>query len=115
MRKLFYAGDHILVSDRTCKAVLSYSRALANAGKSDVVSVPMLAEGGAVVLAHLIIGPPSQIYSIPVEHVSMEPDNLETIERLEVMSRELEPGRPSWPQEMEDIPDLDGLGLYSDY
>ncbi len=80
MRKLFYAGDHILVGDGTCKAVLRYSRALANAGRSDVVSVPMLAEGGVPVLAHLIIGPASQIYSIPVEHAATDPDDATIIE-----------------------------------
>jgi len=115
MRKLFYAGDHILVGDLTCKAVLRYSRALANAGQSDIVSVPMLAEGGTTVLAHLIIGPASQIYSIPVEHAVADPDDPAIIERLETMTRELEPGRPSWPDEMEDIPDLDDFGIYSDY
>ncbi|MFD3444466.1 hypothetical protein ACFDTO_07695 [Microbacteriaceae bacterium 4G12] len=115
MRKLFYAGDHILVGDLTCKAVLRYSRALANAGKSDVVSIPMLAEGGTRVLAHLIIGPASQIYSTPVEQAAEDPDDPGIIERLESMTRELEPGRPSWPDEMEDIPDLDDFGIYSDY
>jgi hypothetical protein len=115
MRKLFYAGDHILVGDRTCKAVLRYSRALANAGESDVVSVPMLAEGGTPVLAHLIIGPASQIFSTPVEHAAVDPDDPAIIERLEAMTAELEPGRPAWPQEMEEISDLDDLGIYSDY
>ncbi len=115
MRKLFYAGDHILVGDLTCKAVLRYSRALANSGQSDVVSVPTLAEGGTTVFAHLIIGPASQIFSTPVEHAVADPDDPAIIERLEAMTRELEPGRPSWPDEMEDIPDLDDFGIYSDY
>jgi len=109
MRKLHYAGGHILVGDRTCKAVLRYSRALANAGKSDVVSVPYLAEGGSRALAHLIIGPASQLYSTPVEDATDDPDDWDVIEKLEQQTLLLEPSRPAWPQEMEDIPGIEEL------
>jgi hypothetical protein len=115
MRKLFYSSDHILVGDRTCKAVLRYSRALANAGKSDVVSIPILNEGGSRVLAHLILGPASQIYSTPVEDAKADPDDWEIIEKLEMMSRELEPSRPAWANEMEDIPGIEELGRFGEY
>jgi hypothetical protein len=107
MRKLHYSSDSILVGDRTCKAVLRYSRALAIAGKADVVTVPTLSEGGTTVLAHLLIGPASQIYSTPVEQSGDDPDDRSIIERLEALTMQLEPSRPAWPQEMEDIPDLD--------
>jgi hypothetical protein len=107
MRKLHYAGGNILVGDRTCKAVLRYSRALANSGKAEVVSVPYLNEGGRRAFAHLIIGPASQIYSTPVEDAADDPDDLSVIEELEAQSLLLEPSRPAWPQEMEDIADLE--------
>jgi len=109
MRKLHYSSGHILVGDRTCKAVLRYSRALANAGKADVVSVPYMTEGGTRALAHLIIGPASQIYSTPVEDATNDPDDWAVIEELEDKTLLLEPSRPAWPQEMQDIPGIEEL------
>jgi hypothetical protein len=109
MRKLHYSSGHILVGDGTCKAVLRYARALANAGKADVVSVPYLTEGGVRALAHLIIGPASQLYSTPVEDATDDPDDSAVIEKLEEATLLLEPSRPAWPQEMEDIPGLEEL------
>ena len=109
MRKLHYSSGHILVGDRTCKAVLRYSRALANAGKADVVSVPYVTEGGTKALAHLIIGPASQIYSTPVEEATDDPDDWNVIQELEDLTLLLEPSRPAWPQEMQDIPGIEEL------
>jgi hypothetical protein len=109
VRKLQYAGGGILVGDRTCKALLRYSRALANAGKSDVVSVPYLTEGGTRAFAHLIIGPASQIFSTPIEDATEDPDDWAVIEKLEQQSLLLEPSRPAWPQEMDDIPGIEEL------
>jgi hypothetical protein len=109
MRKLHYSSGEILIGDRTCKALLRYSRALANAGKADVVSVPYITEGGGRAFAHLIIGPASQIYSTPVEDATDDPDDWSIIEKLEEQTLLLEPSRPAWPQEMEDIPGIEEL------
>lgn len=66
MRRIHYVNSHILTGDRTCKALLRYCRALAVAGKSDVVQIPVVTEGGGTVYAHLLIGPASEIFSTPV-------------------------------------------------
>ena len=109
MRKLHYSSDSMLIGDRTCKALLRYSRALAGSGKADVVSIPTLSEGGTRVLAHLLIGPSSQLYSTPVEQSAEDLDDMSIIERLEALTMQLEPSRPAWPQEMEDIPGIENL------
>ncbi len=31
------------------------------------------------------------------------------------MTRGLEPSRPAWPQEMQEIPDLNALGVFDEY
>lgn len=108
MRRLHYSGDSVLVSDRTCKAVLRYARALAEADSSDVVSVPVIQEGGAIVLAHFLIGPASQIYSMPAVGGGDQPvEDTELIRHLEEASRRMHPAMPAWPEEMPDIPDFD--------
>lgn len=107
MRRLHYAGSYILIGDRTCKAVLRYARALAEAGTSDVVSIPVITEGGSKAYAHVIVGPASQIFSTPVENSQDEPVDEEVIRDLETATLRLQPSRPIWPDEMVDIPDLE--------
>jgi len=111
MRKLFYAGGDMLVSDHTCKAVLRYSRALANAGQADVVTVPVLIEGGVQASAHLLIGPASELFSVPVENSDEGPVDLEAIAEMERLTRSLQPSRPSWDAEMKDIGTLDDFEI----
>ena len=107
MRRLHYSGSYMLVGDRTCKAVLRYARALAEADTSDIVSVPVVTEGGSKAYAHLLIGPASQVFSTPVENSQDEPVDEDVIRDLEEATLRLQPSRPAWPQEMLDIPDLD--------
>ncbi|MCU1443866.1 MAG: hypothetical protein JWQ59_2016 [Cryobacterium sp.] len=111
MRRLQYASGYVLTGDRTCKAVLRYARALADAGKADVVSVPVVTEGGSYGYAHMLIGPASQIFSTPVEHAAAEPEDAEIIEELEKLTIRIQPSRPEWPQEMTDVPTLDDLDI----
>jgi hypothetical protein len=107
MRHIYYTGGQVLTGDRTCKAVLRYARALAEAGTSDVVTIPVLSEGGSKGSAHLLIGPASQIFSVPVPESVDEPFDQSAINRLEEQTRRLQPSRPEWPDEMTDIGDLD--------
>ena len=111
MRRLYYASGYVMVADLTCKAVLRYARALANNGTSDVVTVPVITEGGSQAMAHLLVGPASQLFSTPVEQSQDEPVDAEVIEDLERRTMKLQPSRPAWPQEMTDIPDLSDYDL----
>jgi hypothetical protein len=111
MRRLYYAGGTVLVGDRTCKAVLRYARALAEAQQSDLVTFPIASEGGGVEHAHFLIGPASQLFSVPVENSSDAPFDAEVVEHLERRTRDLHPAAPAWDEEMTDIASLDFLGL----
>ena len=105
MRRLHYASGEMLTADLTCKAVLRYARALADASVSDVLSIPVIGEGGGVVMAHLIVGPASQLYSTPVSDAEEDPVDRALIAELEKRTARLQPTRPAWPDEMEDIPE----------
>ncbi|MCU1545699.1 MAG: hypothetical protein JWP30_799 [Homoserinimonas sp.] len=98
-----------MVGDRTCKAVLRYARALAEADTADVVMVPVITEGGSHGYAHILVGPASQLFSTPVENSGEEPDDVKVLEELEQHTRRLQPKRPDWSDEMTDIPDLSDL------
>lgn len=103
MRHLHYSSGYVLVADRTCKALLRYARALADSGKSDIVMVPVVTEGGSTAYAHMLIGPSSQLFSTPVDNSASEPVDDEVIAEMERLTLELQPSRPAWPQEMTDI------------
>ncbi|NQX13728.1 hypothetical protein HQQ80_19035 [Microbacteriaceae bacterium VKM Ac-2855] len=110
MRKLHYSSGTMLVADITCKAVLRYARALADVGKSDVITIPVVTEGGSNAYAHLLIGPASQLFSTPVENShGEEPIDVDAITHIEQETRRMQPSRPAWSEEMIDIADLDFL------
>lgn len=96
----------MLVADPTCKALLRYARALAEANASDIVTIPVITEGGSQASAHVLIGPASELFSTPVEHASDEPIDAEAVAHLERETLRLQPSRPVWADEMTDIPDL---------
>jgi hypothetical protein len=107
MRKIYYAGGAVLTGDQTCKAVLRLARALALKDTSDIIEFPIVEEGGQVMTAHLLIGPASQISSVPVAGAADEPNDPEVIAELERRTSLLQPSRPVWDEEMRDVPDLD--------
>jgi hypothetical protein len=107
MRRLHYAGGSVITADPVCKATLRYARALAENRTSDVVSIPVLSEGGTVGLAHLLIGPASQLLSTPVLDPAEDFPDDGIVAELERRTRGLQPPRPEWPDEMEDVPAVD--------
>jgi hypothetical protein len=107
MRKIHYAGASVLTGDQTCKAVLRLARALAMKNQSDVIDFPIIEDGGALATAHFLIGPASEISSVPVAGACDEPNDEELIADFERRTRELQPSRPTWDDEMHDVPDLD--------
>ncbi|MDR5699174.1 hypothetical protein [Agromyces aerolatus] len=107
MRRLHYTGGHLITADAVCKATLRYARALAEERTSDVVSIPVLGEGGTIASAHLLLGPASQLYSVPVGDAIDEFPASGVVAELERRTHRLQPSRPEWPDEMEDVPSVD--------
>jgi hypothetical protein len=107
VRRLYYAGGNVLLADVTCKAVLRYARALAESRRYDVVSLPVIGDGGERGNAHLLLGPASSLFSTPVVHGGDELEDIDLVRRLEHRTRGLHPDRPDWSEEMADIPDYE--------
>jgi hypothetical protein len=106
MRKLHYAGGAITVSDQVCKAVLRYARALSKANAADLIILPALSEDNRQGMAHLLIGPSSQILSVPAEDIPITLDDARMVEILESRTRTLDPERPEWGKDVVDVADL---------
>jgi hypothetical protein len=107
VRRLHYSSGFVLIDDRVCKAVLRYARALAISDQSDVVSIPVLTDTGSRGIAHLLIGPASELFSTPVDNSPDEGYDPDVVKKLERMTAELQPYKPAWDAEMRDIPDID--------
>jgi hypothetical protein len=108
MRRLYYASGDVLISDVTCKALLRYARALAENGRYDVVSVPVYGEDEGA-HAHLLVGPASELFAIPVPSGGQEdPADIDQVRLLEQRTRGLDPSRPEWHEEMGDVPEFEG-------
>ncbi|PVZ94600.1 hypothetical protein DDQ50_12960 [Amnibacterium flavum] len=72
----------MLTADTTASALLSYAQALAVCGGSDLVTIPVVTESGARADAQFLIGPASQILSLPVENSWPEPEDADLVADL---------------------------------
>ncbi|MBM7472335.1 hypothetical protein [Subtercola frigoramans] len=85
MRELHYGTGVITVSFDVCSAVFDYTVALANAGKSDRVTVPVMA-GGARGFSNLLLGPATQLYcTATVEDDFTDEVDLDDVKLVELL------------------------------
>jgi len=106
MRKLFYAGGAVMVSDQVCKAIFRYARALSKAKTADLVIFPVLTAENRRGMAHILIGPSSQLLSVPAEDPGVELDDARMVEILESRTKNLDPTRPEWGNDVVDVEDF---------
>ena len=106
MRKLYYAGGSVIVSDQVCKAILRYARALAKADTADLVVFPGFTDDNRQGIAHVLIGPSSQLLSVPTQELDMELDDARMVEILEARTKNLDPARPEWGKDVVDVTDF---------
>jgi hypothetical protein len=102
MRRLHYSGGYVLTADDVCIALLRYARALADTQTSDVISIPVLAEGGVRGNAHFLIGPASQLYSTPVAESADDASDPALVQELARRTRRLQSAEADWPDMIEE-------------
>lgn len=108
MRKLYYAGGSIIISDQVCKSIMRYGRALARSNASDLIVLPAFTENFGKGVAHILLGPSSEILSVPTADFDVDLADAHMVEILESRTRELDPNRPEWSEDVADVVDLDG-------
>ncbi|WP_440708178.1 hypothetical protein [Herbiconiux sp. YIM B11900] len=64
MRELHYIDGVLFVDEEVCLAVFEYAVALARSGSADLITIPILWNGGRE-SANLVLGPSSQLYCTP--------------------------------------------------
>ena len=82
MDRIHYAGDSLLTGTEIATALLEYAQALAGAGNSDTVEIPIVRDDGSVGRANFVIGPASQLVSIVEVSERAELEDQEVVESL---------------------------------
>lgn len=82
MELLHYSGDQLLTGTEIGRAVIDYAAALAVAGSSAAVEIPVRRPDGSVVRAHLLIGPASQLAAEPEVSEFPELEDAELVREL---------------------------------
>ena len=111
MRRLYYSSGSVLTGDVVCKAVLRYAQALADTGKADIIAVPVITEVGTTGHAHLLVGPSSQLFSMPSASDGDDPFDAAIVEDLTTKTRALQPSRPKAATSVADVLDLGDFDL----
>jgi hypothetical protein len=78
MRRIRYAGDSVVTGDVIAAAVIDYSQALAQANTAASVDIPVRMGDGGVGSATLLVGPASQLITVPEpgDHVEIVDEEL---------------------------------------
>src|SRR4051812_1288180 len=93
MRKLYYASGFVIISDSVCEAVLDYAHHLAQAGESDLISIPTMSDEGAQGKTTLLIGPTSEIFAAPALDRGVDLDDDESVASMREKTKRLLPAR----------------------
>ena len=64
MRELHYSGESVFVDTLICQAVFEYARALAGAGSTEIVKVPIWIRGQRD-FSNLLLGPATVLFCTP--------------------------------------------------
>jgi hypothetical protein len=81
MRELHYGNGILVVGRDVCTAVFDYALALARAGKSDLINVPVLVNG-SIADSNILLGPTTQIFCTPSAETLEGLDDAQKVDEL---------------------------------
>lgn len=94
MKRISYAGNSVLTGDEIADAVVNYAEALARHDSAATIDMPVRAADGSVVTASLLIGPASQLVSMPEPQAEGDLTDERLVHDLERRTSQLESPRP---------------------
>jgi hypothetical protein len=97
----------VILSDSICDAVLEYAHHLAQAGQSDLISVPTMSDEGAQGKTTLLIGPSSEIFAAPALDRGVDLEDAEAVAYMREKTRHLLPPRAIEDPFEHERPDFD--------
>lgn len=97
MHRLHYTGESFFLADDVCSALMDYASALADANRSDVVSVPIVDEAGIITDAEVLLGPASQVYATAVDYMREVGDDASIVDELRARAARVRAGEAPVP------------------
>ncbi|MCU1569939.1 MAG: hypothetical protein JWR33_680 [Naasia sp.] len=98
MRIVSYADEHFNTTDAVAEKLLQYSIALTQSGRSDVVRIPVVANGSST-WVQLVMGPGTQLTALEVHQDETQLQDADVLVELdEKIRRETHPGSPVGPE-----------------
>ena len=108
MQKLYYAGGYIFLDDDVCDALVLYAKALADVGKSDLVTVPALSDEGMQGRTRLLVGPASQLFSAPALDRGVDLTDAGATQSMHDKTARLQPSKPVFEDRTDYAPERFG-------
>jgi hypothetical protein len=110
MKTIHYAGGEVLTSDEVADAVVDYAAALAKAGSSAELTIPVVLADGTTSEASMLLGPASQLVAQPAVNPDGELDDDTLVTRIVTLTAALGPARAQ-PSDNPNPTGLDEFGL----
>ena len=82
MKRISYCGESFLTTDGAADALLELVVALPDGHDSELLKLPAVNGDGDEMVVHMVVGPQSELISVPEESTSVEPDTVETVAYL---------------------------------
>jgi hypothetical protein len=89
MRRISYAGATFVTSDGIADALLRFVAALGRGHQAEALEIPAVDDVGDRVTVQLVVGPTSQLISLPEQASAAEPDSDEVALQLRNRAHEL--------------------------
>lgn len=83
MKRISYCGDSFLTTDGAADALLALVVALPDGHDSELLELPAVNSDGDEMVVQVVVGPGSELISVPEESTAGEPDTLETVAYLQ--------------------------------
>lgn len=82
MKKISYSGESFLTTDGAADALLELVVALPDGHDSELIKLPAVNSDGDEMVVHMVVGPHSELISVPNESSADEPDTIEAVAYL---------------------------------
>ena len=74
MRRVTYSGDSFLTADAAANALVALAASLSHNNASEAVALPIIDSSGQLAEVYLLIGPASELISMPEASPFADPD-----------------------------------------
>jgi len=109
MKRVDYAGGSFVTTDAAAAALIAYATALGTHSRTDSIAVPCILPSGRTGFTTVLIGPSSEMMTVPIEIPEAELDDADVLALLASSLHDLAEPPPVEPSEQRsvDFPELD--------